>query len=128
MVELTPASIRSVYQLAGVSAESITEVGLTGQIQGQVLLDGAGNVLHPAILWNDKRTQMQYDGIHQRVGKERFIQITENEALTGFTTAAHTYGDSDHLRAVTSVADGRRTPGIIIAWSQVRHLAGLQLI
>ena len=50
-----------------------------------VLLDRAGNVLRPAILWNDQRTQVQCDEIHQRIGKDQFIQITGNVALAGFT-------------------------------------------
>ena len=58
---------------------------------GLVLLDEAGNVLRPAILWNDQRTQSQCDEIHRRIGKEKFIQITGNVALTGFT-APRFYG------------------------------------
>jgi xylulokinase len=54
-------------------------------MHGLVLLDEVGNVLRPAILWNDQRTQSQCDEIHQRIGRERFIQITGNVALTGFT-------------------------------------------
>jgi xylulokinase len=54
-------------------------------MHGLVLLDGAGEVLRPAILWNDQRTQFQCDEIHRRIGRERFIQITGNVALTGFT-------------------------------------------
>lgn len=42
---------------SGVDPFSIDGVGLTGQMHGLVLLDAAGNVLHPAILWNDQRTQ-----------------------------------------------------------------------
>ena len=79
------ASIKSVLEKAGVGGEGIAAVGLTGQMHGLVLLDGAGNVLRPAILWNDQRTQSQCDEIHQIVGKEKFIQITGNVALTGFT-------------------------------------------
>ena len=79
------ASIRSVLEKAGVSAESIGAVGLTGQMHGLVLLDETGNVLRPAILWNDQRTQSQCDEIHQIIGREKFIQITGNVALTGFT-------------------------------------------
>ena len=79
------ASIKSVLGKAGISGESVGSVGLTGQMHGLVLLDEAGNVLRPAILWNDQRTQSQCDEIHQRIGKERFIQITGNVALTGFT-------------------------------------------
>jgi len=79
------ASIRSVLEQAGIGGERIAAVGLTGQMHGLVLLDEAGNVLRPAILWNDQRTQSQCDEIHQIIGKEKFIQITGNIALTGFT-------------------------------------------
>jgi len=79
------ASIRAVLEKAGISGEEVGAVGLTGQMHGLVLLDDAGNVLRPAILWNDQRTQSQCDEIHQIVGKERFIQITGNVALPGFT-------------------------------------------
>lgn len=78
-------SIRSVLEKAGIGGEEIGAVGLTGQMHGLVLLDDGGNVLRPAILWNDQRTQSQCDEIHARIGKERFIQITGNVALTGFT-------------------------------------------
>jgi len=79
------ASIRSVLEKAGIGGEEIAAVGLTGQMHGLVLLDESGGVLRPAILWNDQRTQAQCDEIHARIGKDRFIQITGNVALTGFT-------------------------------------------
>jgi len=78
-------SIRSVLEKASIGGELVAAVGLTGQMHGLVLLDAKGNVLRPAILWNDQRTQSQCDEIHQRIGRERFIQITGNVALTGFT-------------------------------------------
>jgi xylulokinase len=83
--EATSASIRSALEQAGLGGEEIGAVGLTGQMHGLVLLDEAGNVLRPAILWNDQRTQKQCDEIHARIGKDKFIQITGNVALTGFT-------------------------------------------
>src|SRR6266508_951006 len=78
-------SIRSVLEKAGIDGERIAAVGLTGQMHGLVLLDAVGSVLRPAILWNDQRTQSQCDEIHQIIGKEKFIPITANIALTGFT-------------------------------------------
>ena len=83
--EAVSGSIKSVLEQAGIGGERIGAVGLTGQMHGLVLLDEAGNVLRPAILWNDQRTQSQCDEIHQIIGKEKFIQITGNVALTGFT-------------------------------------------
>ena len=79
------ASVRAVLRQTGIGGEEVQAVGLTGQMHGLVLLDEAGNVLRPAILWNDQRTQSQCDEIHNRIGRERFIQITGNVALTGFT-------------------------------------------
>jgi xylulokinase len=83
--EAVSASIRSVLQQAGVSGGSVAAVGLTGQMHSLVLLDGAGEVLRPAILWNDQRTRSQCNEIHQRIGRQKFIQITGNVALPGFT-------------------------------------------
>jgi xylulokinase len=42
-------------------------------------------VLRPAILWNDQRTGAECDTIRARLGKERLVQITGNDALAGFT-------------------------------------------
>jgi xylulokinase len=78
-------SIRTVLQKTGLDPASIAAIGLTGQMHGLVLLDGAGQVLRPAILWNDQRTQAQCAEIHRRIGRDKFIQITGNLALTGFT-------------------------------------------
>jgi xylulokinase len=81
----TVNSIRQALARAGVDGQAVAAVGLTGQMHGLVLLDENGEVLRPAILWNDQRTGAQCDEIHRRLGKERFIQITGNVALTGFT-------------------------------------------
>jgi xylulokinase len=78
-------SVREVLARSEAKAAHIAAVGLTGQMHGLVLLDGVGRPLRPAILWNDQRTQTQCDEIHARIGRERFIQITGNKALTGFT-------------------------------------------
>jgi xylulokinase len=83
--EASSASIRQVLAQAGASGENVAAIGLTGQMHGLVLMDAAGEVLRPAILWNDQRTQSQCDEIHERIGREKFIQITGNVALTGFT-------------------------------------------
>jgi xylulokinase len=79
------ASIRRVLAETGVNPGAIAAIGLTGQMHGLTLLDEHGEVLRPAILWNDQRTGPQCDEIRRRLGKERLIQITGNDALTGFT-------------------------------------------
>jgi xylulokinase len=83
--QATSKAIRAALREAGIDGEQVAAIGLTGQMHGLVLLDSAGQVLRPAILWNDQRTQTQCDEIHRRIGKQRFIEITGNVALTGFT-------------------------------------------
>src|SRR5579859_1369891 len=79
------ASIHQALAQAGVTGAAIGAVGLTGQMHGLVLLDAASQVLRPAILWNDQRTAAECDAIRARVGPQRLIQITGNDALPGFT-------------------------------------------
>jgi xylulokinase len=78
-------SIRQVLADTGMDGSQVAAVGLTGQMHGLTLLDQAGQVLRPAILWNDGRTAAQCDEMRARLGKERLIAITGNDALTGFT-------------------------------------------
>ena len=79
------AAIRAALRQAGIGGEAVAAIGLTGQMHGLVLLDEAGDVLRPAILWNDQRTAAECDEIRRRVGRERLIRICGNDALTGFT-------------------------------------------
>ena len=81
----TCASIRSVLEQSGVDGADVASVGLAGQMHGLVLLDEVGDPLRPAILWNDGRTGAECDDIRATIGKDRFIQISGNDALAGFT-------------------------------------------
>jgi len=81
----TIAAIRAVLADTGVAGDDVVAVGLTGQMHGAVLLDGADEVIRPAILWNDQRTGAECDLIREVLGPERLVAITGNDALTGFT-------------------------------------------
>ncbi|MEW5991002.1 MAG: xylulokinase [Chloroflexota bacterium] len=70
---------------AGAQGTDVEAIGLTGQMHGAVLLDAAGEVLRPAILWNDQRTAAECDEMRRAVGAERLIEVTGNDAITGFT-------------------------------------------
>jgi len=78
-------SIATILRETGTSADDIAAIGAAGQMHGLVLLDENEEVVRPAILWNDGRTSAQCDAIHEAIGRERFIAITGNVALTGFT-------------------------------------------
>lgn len=78
-------SIQMALEAAAIPGSAIAAVGLSGQMHGLVMLGADGDVLRPAILWNDQRTQAQCDAITERIGAERLIERTGNRALPGFT-------------------------------------------
>ncbi len=99
-------SIRHVLAQPDVNPGEISAIGLTGQMHGLVLLDSQGEILRPAMLWNDQRTGEQCDEIRRRIGKEQLIQTTGNDALTGFTAPKilwvqqeepHVWKDARHI-------------------------------
>ena len=60
-------------------------IGLSGQMHGLVALGANDEVLRPAILWNDQRTQAECDEIERTIGLDKLIALTGNRALAGFT-------------------------------------------
>ena len=58
-------------------------IGLTGQMHGATLLGSKGEVLRPAILWNDGRSADQCATFEQRVPNSR--DLSGNIAMPGFT-------------------------------------------
>lgn len=83
--DATVEAVRRVLAETGVDGGDVDGIGLTGQMHGLVLLDDRGEPLRPAILWNDQRTDAECDEIREVVGRDRLIEITGNDALTGFT-------------------------------------------
>jgi xylulokinase len=78
------ACCRVCRELMAVSDVEILGVGLSGQMHGSVFLDGRGEVIRPALLWNDARTGAECAEIERRMGRERVVQITGNRASAGF--------------------------------------------
>lgn len=70
---------------ARIGNDDIAGIGLSGQMHGLVMLDANHQVLRPAILWCDQRTQAQCDWITSAVGKATLVSETANPVLTGFT-------------------------------------------
>lgn len=80
------AGIRRVQEKAAVRPDEIVGIGVTGQMHSSVLLDEAGKVIRPPILWCDGRTTAECRQIEADVGgRSRLIELTGNPALEGFT-------------------------------------------
>ncbi len=63
----------------------IAGIGAGGQMHGLVVLDENDEVIRPAILWNDGRTQKQVDYLNGVIGKDVLSENTANIAFAGFT-------------------------------------------
>ena len=79
------AVTRAVLADGPVSSGDVRAVGLSGQMHGAVLLDEAGAVVRPAIIWCDQRTDAQCRRLTEQIGAARLIELVSNPALTGFT-------------------------------------------
>lgn len=69
----------------GVDPASIAGIGLTGQMHSLTVLDSAGEVLCPSLLWSDQRTGAECLEITDRIGAANLLERTGNVALAGFT-------------------------------------------
>ena len=82
----TVEAVRSCLAQAGVDAGRIAALSLSGQMHGAVLLDRAGNVVRPPILWCDVRTAKQCREMTERAGgRAQLLRLAANPALEGFT-------------------------------------------
>src|SRR5699024_8778279 len=64
--------------LEQVEARDVAGVSFSGHMMGAVLLDRAGDVLRPAIIWADQRATAEQALLSQRVGDARLYAITGN--------------------------------------------------
>ncbi len=71
--------------IADLDHDEIKAVSFSGQMHGLVVLDETDQVIRPAILWNDQRTEKQCKYLNEEVGQSIISDWTGNLALTGFT-------------------------------------------
>ena len=71
--------------LQGFDGTQVAGIGAGGQMHGLVVLDEKDNVIRPAILWNDGRTEKQVDYLNNQIGREKLSRLTANIAFAGFT-------------------------------------------
>ena len=78
-------AVRSVLKQEGVDPDEIACVGFSGQMHGAVLLDAEDQVIRPAIIWCDQRSEKQARELADSIGVDRLIRATCNPPLTNFT-------------------------------------------
>ena len=63
--------------------KQVRSVSFSGQMHGLVMLDENDDVIRPALLWNDSRSQAQTDKLNE--DKDFLLDNTANIAFAGFT-------------------------------------------
>ena len=81
------STLKQVVADAGVPADEIKGIGISGQMHGLVMLDEMGEVIRPSIIWCDQRTGREVEDMLHILPRERWIEITANPPLTGWTAA-----------------------------------------
>src|SRR5271157_1545530 len=78
-------AVREALGQAKLRGSQIACVGFSGQMHGAVMLDQRDQVVRPALIWCDQRTEQQSRELTEKIGADRIIQLTCNPALTNFT-------------------------------------------
>src|SRR5437879_5783126 len=78
-------AIHKALEKGRLRGDKISCVGFSGQMHGAVMLDARGDVVRPALIWCDVRTEKQGRELTERVGAEQLIRLTCNPALANFT-------------------------------------------
>ena len=79
----TETVVTALRQLAPAAFADVRAIGLSGQMHGAVVLDAAGRLLRPAILWNDGRATAECATLAAAV--PRLAEIAGVIAMPGFT-------------------------------------------
>ena len=72
---------------SGAGPEDVKGIGLSGQMHGLVMLDEKGEVIRRSIIWCDQRTGAEVEDMLAIMPRERWIEVTANPPLTGWTAA-----------------------------------------
>jgi xylulokinase len=83
--QATIAVARRVVTEAGRS--DVAGISFSGQMHGTVLLDRAGQPLHPAIIWADQRSAAACATLTNTLGAERYAAVTGTLPAAGFQGA-----------------------------------------
>lgn len=81
----TVGAVRAALSQVPDGGARVAAIGLSGQMHGLVMLDAAGEVLRPCILWNDQRSAPQCARIEAEIGIPALIGMVGNRVLPGFT-------------------------------------------
>lgn len=80
-------TLKAVMEDSEIPGYDIKGIGISGQMHGLVMLDKDCNVIRPSIIWCDQRTSNEVEEMLDIIPRKRWIEITANPPLTGWTAS-----------------------------------------
>ncbi len=108
------------YLRAQVNLSGVAGIGLSGQMHGATLLDGADSVLRPCILWNDTRAAQEAAVLD---ADPRFHEITGNIVFPGFTAPKLVWVATHETEIAAQVAKVLLPKDYLRLWLTGEHVA-----
>jgi xylulokinase len=97
--EVDPAhwltAIDAAFNEAG-GLDDVEAISIAGQQHGMVALDSDGEVIRPALLWNDTRSAKEADDLNREVGGDEEIALKVGSKLVASFTASKVRWMADH--------------------------------
>jgi xylulokinase len=97
--EIDPAhwltSLQAAFKDAG-GLDDVEAISIAGQQHGMVALDSEGEVIRPALLWNDTRSAKEAEDLNHEVGGDHVIARKVGSKLVASFTAAKVRWMADH--------------------------------
>ena len=127
--EIDPAHWESALHSAIAAAGGIDDVAaisIGGQQHGAVCLDETGNVVRPALLWNDTRSAQAAGDLVNELGEQAWVDATGSVPVASFTVTKLRWiaeNEPDNARRITAVC----LPHDWLTW-RLRGVTGLDEI
>jgi xylulokinase len=104
--QATQVALRKLSQDIHELSATVLGIGLSGQMNGAVLLDERFQAIRPSIIWVDARTVAQCEKINSRVDRQLMTSITGKLAVTGYTAPKLLWvreHEPEHFKAVRHI-------------------------
>src|SRR5215204_7707694 len=69
-------AVRRLLSESSVPAKNVRALSLATQVDGVIPIDSAGQALHPAIIWMDRRASAQCERVRQDLEDEEIFRLT----------------------------------------------------
>lgn len=101
---MTVLAVKELIEKCNIKNNEVAAISFSGQMHGLVAMDKNNDILFPAMLWCDNRTEEECDDITKHFGADGLRELTGNKALTGFTAPKVLWVKKNNLEIFEEIA------------------------